>query len=637
MSVVEAPAGIPRIGPQAVGEFGAAAKQAVYDVIALRRDVRAFRPDAVPDDVLLRILRAAHRAGSVGFMQPWDFVVVRSAERRAQVYDAFRRANDAAATRWQGERRARYAALKLQGILDAPLSVCVTCDTRRGGSHVLGRDTIRETDVYSTCLAVQNLWLAARAEGVGVGWVSIVDVHDLAAVLRLPEGVVPVAYLCVGYPVEFPETPLLEATGWRGRLDLADLVHFDTYGDTGAADPLRALLGDRTSFGAPGDSVDSVEGTRSADVCDSSPVADVARPAGVACVSDLVAAVQPADADGAREASVRERLDSLTKPRGSLGRLEDLAVHLSRAQGRDFPVADRRAVLVFAGDHGVCAEGVSAYRAEVTARLCYNFVAGGGAVNALARSAGAELVVVDVGVDHDFGGATGIVHRKVRRGTRNLAAEDAMTRAETERAMLAGADAVRLLGARDVLALGEVGIGNTTSAAALLALLTGASAEDVVGVGTGVGSATVARKAEIVARAVERCRGRRMDAIDRLAAVGGYEIAALAGAILAAAAGRTAVLLDGFITGAAALVAARLAPPVADYVIASHRSAERGHAIVLNRLECKPLLELDLRLGEGSGAVLALPLATAACALLRDVRTFREAGMDEPLDPRGVE
>ncbi|MDB4949913.1 MAG: cob(II)yrinic acid a,c-diamide reductase [Gemmatimonadetes bacterium] len=656
-----------------VREFPPAAKQAVYDAIALRRDVRAFRPQPVPGEVLHRILAAAHRAGSVGLMQPWDFVVVRSAAQKARVYDVFRRANDRAATRWRGNRRARYAALKLQGILDAPLAVCVTCDTGRGGPHVLGRDTIRETDVYSTCLAVQNLWLAARAEGVGVGWVSIVDNAELAAALRLPDGVLPVAYLCVGYPVHFPDTPMLEATGWRARTDLADLVHFDDWDGEGEDDPLRVLLrsaserargvsvdvGSRPDAAArwtaanrdpPASTASSVD-TESIDP-DASDAGSVdaesvgrravsiepvgARSTQARTVEALAASVVPADADGTHVAAVRARLDDLAMPRGSLGALEALAVRLACAQGRDFPLAGPAAVLVFAGDHGVCAEGVSAYRAEVTARLCYSFVAGGGAVNALARTAGADVTVVDVGVDHDFEGATGLVHRKVARGTRNLATEDAMTRAEAESAILAGAASVRALGPRAVLALGEVGIGNTTSAAALLALLTEEDAESLVGAGTGVGARTWSRKAQVVARAVERCRGRRMDAVGMLAAVGGYEIAALAGAMLAAAAAGTAVVLDGFITGVAALVAAELAPAVRGYLLASHRSAERGHRIVLDRLSLRPLLELELRLGEASGAVLALPLVSAACAVLRDVRTFREAGMDEPLDPRGA-
>jgi nicotinate-nucleotide--dimethylbenzimidazole phosphoribosyltransferase len=479
---------------------------------------------------------------------------------------------------------------------------------------VLGRDTIRETDVYSTCLAVQNLWLAARAEGVGVGWVSIVDNSELSAALRLPAGVLPVAFLCVGYPVEFPATPMLEATGWRGRMELAELVRFEDWEGDGAGDPLRDLLGRVERPGPP-------------------VVAAADVPATVEALIGLVPAVDP---DGERAARVGERLDALTKPRGSLGRVEELAVQLARVQGTDHPSADRRRVLVFAGDHGVCAEGVSAYRAEVTARLCYNFVAGGGPINALARRIGAEVRVVDVGVDHDFGGATGIAHRKVRRGTRNLAAEPAMTRAEAERALLAGAAAVLEAPPCDVLALGEVGIGNTTAASALLALLLGVPAAETVGAGTGVGSETLQRKTDAAERALARCAGRDLGPLDALAEAGGLEIAALAGAVLAAASRGIPVVLDGFITGVAALVAVRLAPAARDALVAAHRSAERGHALALEALGLRPLLELDLRLGEASGAALALPLTDAACALLRDVRTFREAGIDEPLDERGI-
>lgn len=594
-----------RDGP--AGAFSSAARKAVYDVIALRRDIRSFRPDPVSEETLLRLLQAAHRAGSVGYMQPWDFVLIRSPERKAEVYELFRRANERAATRFDGDRGAKYAALKLQGILDAPLCICVTCDTRRGGPHVLGRDTIRETDVYSTCLAVQNLWLAARAEGIGVGWVSIVDNQELSAALGLPEGVLPVAFLCVGYPVEFPETPLLEATGWRDRLELERLIHFEGWSDADETgwEGLRALLGQSP----PSPDLDhSTPPVRPEVLADEGPIA-------------------------LRTAA---RLDELTKPRGSMGRVEELALHLARVQGREFPSVDRRRLLLFAGDHGVCEEGVSAYRPELTARLCYNFVAGGGVINALARQTGTEIRLVDVGVDHDFRGATGVRHRKVARGSRNLAREAAMTQEQARQALLAGAEAVLEDGPCDVLALGEVGIGNTTAAAALLALLTGAGAADVVGAGTGIGADALHRKRSVVEAALRRCEGMELDALEKLVQVGGFEIAALAGAISAAASRGIPVVLDGFITGVAALLAAELDPTVRGCMIASHRSAERGHALVLERLGLRPLLELELRLGEGSGAVLALPLLESACNLLRDVRTFREAGIEEPLDPRGA-
>jgi 5,6-dimethylbenzimidazole synthase len=201
----------------------------VYDAIYGRRDVRDFRPEPVPDDVLRRLLRAAHHAGSVGFMQPWNFLVLRSLSIRRQVHEVFARENRRAAARFEGERADLYRSLKLQGILDAPLNLAVTCDRARKGPVVLGRQTVRDTDLYSTCCAVQNLWLAARAEGVGVGWVSILDLDEVKAILGIPPEIVLVAYLCVGYPLEFRERPLLEEVGWESRTPLEELVFDDTW------------------------------------------------------------------------------------------------------------------------------------------------------------------------------------------------------------------------------------------------------------------------------------------------------------------------------------------------------------------------------------------------------------------------
>ena|SRR5436305_11332427 len=212
-------------------EFSAAEKAAVYRAIYTRRDVRGqFRPDLVPDNVLLKLLDCAHHAGSVGFMQPWSFIIIRSEEVKRGVHDLFEKANEAAAAVFNGERRQRYSGLKLEGILEAPINLCVTCDPTRNGPHVLGRNSIRETDVYSTCCAIQNFWLAARAEGIGVGWVSIFDLGELRQLLHIPEPVIPVAYLCVGYVREFPARPELEQKGWLQRLPLEDLIFVDEWG-----------------------------------------------------------------------------------------------------------------------------------------------------------------------------------------------------------------------------------------------------------------------------------------------------------------------------------------------------------------------------------------------------------------------
>ncbi|MCA8863421.1 MULTISPECIES: 5,6-dimethylbenzimidazole synthase [unclassified Halomonas] len=211
--------------------FSDAERRGLYRAIYERRDVRAqFLPVPIPKDVLARLLEAAHHAPSVGFMQPWDFIVIESRDVRETVLAMFEQENQKAAERFEGERKEHYRSLKLQGIMESPLNLCITCDRSRGGPHVLGRNSIVETDLFSTCLAVQNLWLAARAEGIGVGWVSILDQEQLSTALNLPEHVYPLAYLCLGYVSEFLDQPELEAQGWRSRLPLSDLVHGDKWG-----------------------------------------------------------------------------------------------------------------------------------------------------------------------------------------------------------------------------------------------------------------------------------------------------------------------------------------------------------------------------------------------------------------------
>lgn len=211
--------------------FSETERRGVYRAIHERRDVRAqFLPDRIPPEVLTRLLEAAHHAPSVGFMQPWDFIVIESRDVRETVLTLFEQENLKAAERFEGERKEHYRSLKLQGIMESPLNLCITCDRSRGGPHVLGRNSIVETDLFSTCLAVQNLWLAARAEGIGVGWVSILDQDLLSKALNLPEHVYPLAYLCLGYVSEFLDQPELEVKGWRSRLPLDELVHQDRWG-----------------------------------------------------------------------------------------------------------------------------------------------------------------------------------------------------------------------------------------------------------------------------------------------------------------------------------------------------------------------------------------------------------------------
>ncbi|MGH2933467.1 MAG: nicotinate-nucleotide--dimethylbenzimidazole phosphoribosyltransferase [Gaiellaceae bacterium] len=318
----------------------------------------------------------------------------------------------------------------------------------------------------------------------------------------------------------------------------------------------------------------------------------------------------------------RHAYDAKTKPRGSLGRLEDLGCRLAGILGR-VPERLDAAIVVAAGDHGVAAEGVSAYPQEVTAQMVANFAAGGAAINVLARRAGARLVVVDAGTAVPFS------HELVRpvrigAGTANMTLGPAMTAEQVERALVAGADLVDELDGVDVVCLGEMGIANTTSASALTAAFLDVEPERVCGRGTGIDDDGVSRKAAVVRRALEVNRG-----VDPLTALGGFELAFLAGVALGCERRRKAILLDGFITGAAALAAARISPSAVGAMIASHRSSEPGHALLLEALGLEPLLDLGLRLGEGSGAALALPLLHAAVAILAEMATFADAGVTD--------
>ena len=223
--------------------FSPAEREGLYRAIRERRDVRSqFLPDLIPADVLARLLQAAHHAPSVGFMQPWDFIVIDSREVRQQVHAIFERENQKALENYAGDQATLYKRLKLEGIIESPINLCITCDRTRGGPHVLGRNSILEMDLFSACLAVQNFWLAARAEGIGVGWVSILDQQELAATLKLPDNVYPVAYLCVGYVSEFLPTPELQAKGWRSRLPLEQLVHGNVWGEPLDNSELEAAL-----------------------------------------------------------------------------------------------------------------------------------------------------------------------------------------------------------------------------------------------------------------------------------------------------------------------------------------------------------------------------------------------------------
>lgn len=344
-----------------------------------------------------------------------------------------------------------------------------------------------------------------------------------------------------------------------------------------------------------------------------------------------LASIKPVDP--ALLAAAQAKLDNKTKPLGSLGRLEEFARRVAAISGNMRPDLARKVIYTFAGDHGVVEEGVSAFPKEVTPQMVFNFLNGGAGVNVLARHVGAEVRVVDMGVDFDFGATPGLIDRKIARGTKNLAKEPAMTRAEAVAAVEAGitlaldakAEGVAILGT------GDMGIGNTTPSSAIIAAFSGIAVRELTHKGTGINDAALEKKIKAIEQGLAVNHPDPQDPIDVLAKVGGFEIAGIAGLVLGAAAAGIPVVIDGFISTAGALIASELHPSVKEYIFAAHKSVEIGHTFMLDRMDAVPILDLQLRLGEGTGAALAMTLIEAGARVLCEMASFAEAGVSEQI------
>jgi nicotinate-nucleotide--dimethylbenzimidazole phosphoribosyltransferase len=530
-----------RAGAPDAWAFPAAEREALYAVLGARRDIRRYRPDPVPDDVLTRVLTAGHQAPSVGHSQPWRFLVVRDPALRESAAWMADRQRLAQAAELAPESARQLLDLQLEGIREAPLGVVVVCDRRTPAAGVLGRATFPDADLWSCACAIQNLWLAARAEGLGMGWVTLFDPSSLGELLGLPDGVVTLGWLCLGWPDERPPAPGLERAGWSTRQPLSDVVLTDRWSETGA------------------------------------PVSHLRAP------------------EPALVVAARDEADRLLTPPGSLGVL-DRAVDRAVALGHADLVTGT--LVLAAGRHPVTALGVSAFPSSVTDDVVAAAQEGSAVGTVAALAAGLSSVVLDGGTS-----------------TGDLLHTDALTVAEVSELVARGREVGQ--GLHGLVALGEVGIGNTTVAAALACVLLGLTPDEAVGRGSGADSAMLVRKREVVAGAVSRV-GPLTGPLAAIAAVGGPEVALLTGVTLGAAASGAVVVLDGLLTSLAALCAALIEPAVDQHLVAGQRSRERAHAAVLGRLGLEPLLDLRLRAGEGAGACLASQLLLSGLRVRRD-------------------
>jgi nicotinate-nucleotide--dimethylbenzimidazole phosphoribosyltransferase len=543
-------------------------RDALYAIVAARRDVRRFRADPVPDEVLLRVLGAAHAAPSVGHSQPWRFIVVRDDHTRTRAGLMADRERLRQAARLDPDASRRLLDLQLDGIREAPIGLVICCDRRIPAAGVLGRATFADADVWSCAAAIENLWLAARAEGLGLGWVTLFSPAELAALVGLPDGVMTLGWLCLGWPDERPPSPGLQRAGWSTRLPLNDVVLAERWPETATPPPPSHL----------------------------------AAPSQSAVVA------------------THDDSDRLLTPPGSLGVL-DRAVERVLASGA--PAVDGGWLVLVAADHPVAARGVSAFPAGVT-REVFDAAAAGRALGvSAARAAGLRAWVVDAGIAPAPGARApaegvdvSVLDPPVPIG--DLVESDAVSRSDAERLLAAGRGIGRRAAVSGLVAVGEVGIGNTTVASCLAVALTGMDVDEAVGLGAGADSAMLARKRGVVRDAVARWRAAgASDPVGVLAALGGPEFAVLAGVVLGVTEAHGIVVLDGLATGVAALAAVAIEPAAAAHLVAGQRSRERAHQRVLTDLGCEPLLDLRIRAGEGVGACLAAGLLRQALAMRR--------------------
>ncbi len=560
------PRPVPLIGDQSSAESRASRVDAwrftdeqlevFYDVLYSRRDVRRFRPDGFSEEILHRILAAAHSAPSVGHSQPWRFIIVKSAETRAKAAQLAAKERLLQADKLFGDKKRKMLDLQLEGIAEAPVGIVLCCDRRVDNEQVLGRATYFDADIWSCACAVENLWLAARAEGLGLGWVTLFQSKDLASLLAIPDGVVNLGWLCLGWPDERNTSPGLERHGWSKKIDLEDTVLHETW--------LNKDLH---------------------------------------CGQDTVSAPT-----GSQITMVRDKVDALLYVPGSLGLLDKTLDRLSY-----YGVSSsENPVLVLVGcDHNIATHQVSAYSSSVTKEVFEAALNGESLGAAMAMVSGVQVIPVDVGIN----GAESLRCMRVipNRHKGDILNEDALDLEDAENIFDKGkALAKEIIMKSKIVLIGDVGIGNTTVAASLASILLDMDGEKCVGLGASADYSMTKNKALLVdkikLRVASEIKGK--DIADEaplvlVAKAGGADIAFMCGVIFGFAKESGIVILDGYLTSVAGLLASRIDPLVASHLLASHLSKEPTHKLILDELGLEPLYDFRLRAGEGIGATLA--------------------------------
>lgn len=550
------------------------------EIIKSRRDTRHFTNDAVPDAVIEKALQAGHWAPSVGLTDATRYYLIKSVEIKKAVKELFLDYDKKAANQTDSDKqKEEYQALKLEAIEEAPLGLVIGYDRSVLNNFTIGTVGSNEAIKFSAVCAAQNIWLSLTEQGYSMGWVSILNYYQFKQLLGLPEHIEPLGYFCVGKPAtNYENQPMLQQLNWKQKsenpfVEEIKIVHKEN-------------------------KVSSAEQNAKAENS-----------------TDLSEALQ-------------SKIDNKTKPTGSLGVLENLAKQIGQVFQTLAPKIEEPTIVVFAADHGIAAHGVSAYPQDVTRQMVTNFLDGGAAINVFCKQNNIKLAIIDAGVNYDFPPNANLISAKIAKGTQSFLQGSAMSITELQECFAKGEEIVNTIAraGSNCIGFGEMGIGNTSTASVLMSVLTGIPIEDCIGKGTGVTDEKLEQKHRLLKKAIDEYQGsEELEA--KLAHFGGFEIMQMASAMLAAYQNNMLILVDGFIGTVAFLITYKKDSGIIKNAIFCHCSAERAHIKLLDYLDAKAVLQLNLRLGEGTGCAIAFPIIQSAVAFLNGMTSFESAGV----------
>ncbi|WP_374173846.1 nicotinate-nucleotide--dimethylbenzimidazole phosphoribosyltransferase [Flavobacterium tructae] len=551
------------------------------DILKSRRDTRHFTKDEVPDEVIQKALQAGHWAPSVGLTDATRYYLIKSAAVKSTIKELFLDYNKKAEELTDNpEQKEHYKSLKLEAIEEAPIGLIIAYDRSVLNQFTIGTVGSNEAVKFSSVCAAQNIWLSLTEQGYGMGWVSILNYYQFKKILDLPENIEPLGYFCIGKPAtNYDNQPMLQQLHWKQKSEAPDCKEIKT--------TVENLI----------PNLNLTQKTESS--------------------KDFNFSTQ-----------LQDKIDSKTKPIGALGTLETLAFQMGTVFETLNPKIINPAIVVFAADHGIANHGVSAYPQDVTRQMVTNFLEGGAAINVFCKQNDIQLSIVDAGVNYDFPTNANLINAKIAKGTQSFLHIPAMSEAELQLCFEKGKTIVEDIARKgsNCIGFGEMGIGNTSTASVLMSLLTGFSIEECVGKGTGVEDEKLLQKQNLLRKAIENYNG-PAELKQQLAYFGGFEIIQIASGMLTAVENNMLLLVDGFICSTAFLIASKINPAIHKNAVFCHCSAEKAHQKLLDYLNAKPILNLDLRLGEGTGCAIAFPILKSAEVFLNEMASFESAGV----------